>query len=165
MTSHEKSQLLELRTDVVRPEWIDYNGHMNVAYYVLAFDYATDAFLDHIGLSREFKESVNSTTFALDMNVSYKREVLEGDPLRFTTQLIDVDEKRLHFFHQMFHATEGYLSATNEVLSVHVDLDTRRISPMPDALSQRVGAVWKQHRDLPKPEAVGRTLGIRRKTT
>jgi len=165
VTSHEEPHLLELRTDVVRPEWIDYNGHMNVAYYVLAFDYATDAFLDHIGLSREFKESVNSTTFALDMNVSYKREVLEGDPLRFTTQLIDVDEKRLHFFHQMFHATEGYLSATNEVLSVHVDLDTRRIAPMPDALRQRVGAVWDLHRNLPKPDAVGRTLGIRRKTT
>ena len=165
MTSPENSPLLELRTDVVRPEWIDYNGHMNVAYYVLAFDYATDAFMHHIGLSREYKESVNSTTFALDMNVSYKREVLEGDPLRFTTQLIDVDEKRLHFFHQMFHATEGYLSATNEVLSVHVDLDTRRIAPMPDALGQRVGAVWDQHRVLPKPDAVGRTMGIRRKTT
>ncbi|MBL4721121.1 MAG: thioesterase family protein [Alphaproteobacteria bacterium] len=165
MSQPSKTKLLELRTDTVRPEWIDYNGHMNVAYYVLAFDYATDAFLDYIGLTREFKESVNSTTFALDMNVSYKREVLEGDPLRFTTQLVDADEKRLHFFHQMFHATEGYLAATNEVLSVHVDLDSRRIAPMPDALRQRVDALWRLHRDLPRPEPVGRTMGIRRKAS
>lgn len=164
MTQDSNSQLLELHTDTVRPEWIDHNGHMNVAYYVLAFDYATDAFLDHIGLTRDLKKSINSTTFALDVNVSYKREVLEGDPLRFTTQLIDVDEKTLHFFHQMFHAVDGYLAATYEVLSVHVDLNTRRVASMPDDLRHRVETLRMGHQNLATPDAVGRTLGIRRKT-
>ncbi len=99
MSQTKNSQLLELHTDTVLPEWIDNNGHMNVAYYCLACDDVTDAFLDYIGLTRDLKKTVNSTTFALDVNVSYKREVREGDPLRFTTQLIDADEKRLHFFH------------------------------------------------------------------
>ena len=156
------SALLELRTDTVRPEWIDYNGHMNVAYYVLAFDFATDAFLNHIGLTRDLKESVNSTTFALDMNVSYKREVVEGDPLRFTTQMIDADQKRLHFFHQMFHGEDGYLAATNEVLSVHVNLNTRRVAPMPDTLWRRVETLRAEHRTLATPDAIGRNMGIRR---
>jgi acyl-CoA thioester hydrolase len=164
MTQDRKPQLLEIHTDIVRPEWIDYNGHMNVAYYVLAFDYATDAFLDYIGLTRDLKLVGNSTTFALDVNVSYKREVLEGDPLRFTTQLIDADEKRLHFFHQMFHADDGYLAATYEVLSVHVDLNTRRIAPMPDDLRHRVETLRMDHQNLATPDAVGRKLGIRRKT-
>ena len=158
------SALLELRTDTVRPEWIDDNGHMNVAYYVLAFDFATDAFLNHIGLTRDLKESVNSTTFALDMNVSYKREVLDGDPLRFTTQLIDADQKRLHFFHQMLHATDGYLAATNEVLSVHVDLNTRRVAPMPNDLWRRVKSLRAEHQTLAAPDGIGRTMGIRRKS-
>ena len=164
MSQTKNSQLLELHTDTVLPEWIDNNGHMNVAYYVLAFDYVTDAFLDYIGLTRDLKKTVNSTTFALDVNVSYKREVLEGDPLRFTTQLIDADEKRLHFFHQMFHATDGYLAATYEVLSVHVNLNTRRITPMPDELRHRVEMLRDKHQILAKPDAVGRKLGIRRKS-
>ena len=83
---------LELHTSTVLPEWIDYNGHMNVAYYVLAFDHATDAFLDYLGLDHAYKARANVTTFVADMNVTYVREVVEGDPLRFTTQLLEHDE-------------------------------------------------------------------------
>ena len=71
---------LQLHESVVQPEWIDYNGHMNVAFYVLAFDHATDAFLDHIGLDHRYKNEANCTTFVVDMNVCYLGEVLEGDP-------------------------------------------------------------------------------------
>ena len=111
---------LQLHESVVLPDWIDYNGHMNVAFYVLAFDQATDAFLDHIGLDHGYKNEANCTTFVVDMNVCYLGEVLEGDPLRFTTQLINSDEKRLHYFHRMYHAEKGYLAATNELMTVHI---------------------------------------------
>ncbi len=156
---------LELHQDIVRPEWIDYNGHMNVAYYVLAFDLATDAFLDHIGLDHAYKNEANCTTFVVDMNVCYLGEVLEGDQLRFSTQLINADEKRLHYFHRMYHADKGYLAATNELMTVHISLETRRVAPMRNDIQQRIATLRDSHAILPMPEQAGRLIAIRSKTT
>lgn len=155
---------LELHHDVVRPEWIDYNGHMNVAYYVLAFDLATDAFLDHIGLDHAYKNEANCTTFVVDMNVCYLGEVLEGDKLRFSTQLLNADEKRLHYFHRMYHAEKGYLAATNELMTVHISLETRRVAPMRDSIRKRIDTLRKSHSILPMPEQAGRLIAIRSKS-
>ncbi len=157
------SQPLELHTGIVLPEWIDYNGHMNVAYYVLAFDLATDAFLDYVGLDQAYKKDANCTTFVVDMNVSYKGEVLEGDPLRFTTQVLNADEKRLHYFHCMYHAEKGYLAATNEIMTVHISLATRRVAPMRDDVLRRVEAIRDRHGLLPAPEQAGRMIAIKSK--
>ena len=74
---------LQIYRDKVRPEWIDHNGHMNVAYYVLGFDYATDAFFDYLGLGQSYLQRANGSTFAVEMNVSYVREVHEGDRVVF----------------------------------------------------------------------------------
>jgi acyl-CoA thioester hydrolase len=95
---------LQIYRDKVRPEWIDHNGHMNVAYYVLGFDYATDAFFDYLGLGQSYLQRANGSTFAVEMNVSYVREVHEGDPLVFRTWLLGHDHKRLHYYHEMYHA-------------------------------------------------------------
>jgi len=154
---------LQLHTESVRPEWIDYNGHMNVAYYVLAFDHATDAFLDYLGLDQDYKAKANVTTFVGDMNVTYKQEVMEGDPLRFTTQLLEFDEKKFRYFHCMYHATEGYLAATNELISLHIDLETRRVGPMGGEILLQLQKVAEAHAKLPVPDGVGRVLGMRRK--
>lgn len=158
-----ENEPLQLHESVVRPEWIDYNGHMNVAYYVLAFDHATDAFLDHIGLDHGYKKEANCTTFVVDMNVCYVGEVLEGDPLRFTTQLIHSDEKRLHYFHRMYHAEKGYLAATNELMTVHISLESRRVAPMREDIQARIKTIRQRHALLPFPEQAGRLIGIRSK--
>jgi acyl-CoA thioester hydrolase len=150
-------------TGVVLPEWIDDNNHMNVAYYVLAFDYATDALFDFLKLTRAFKDANNVSTFAVDMNVSYKRELKEGEPLRIETRLVDFSDKALHYFHEMYHGEEGYLSATNEVLSMHMDMSIRRIAPMADDIQDWVKKVHAAHAALALPAVVGRSLGIRRK--
>ena len=160
-----KSSPLQLHESVVLPEWIDYNGHMNVAFYVLAFDHATDAFLDHIGLDHGYKKEANCTTFVVDMNVCYLGEVLEGDPLRFTTHLINSDEKRLHYFHRMYHAEKGYLAATNELMTVHISLKSRRVAPMREDIQQRVTTIKESHAHLPSPEQAGRQIAIRPKST
>ncbi len=76
---------LELHHETVRPEWIDYNGHMNVAYYVLAFDLATDSFFDFLGLDEAYRETSGNSTFAVEAHITYQRELAEGDPLRFAT--------------------------------------------------------------------------------
>ncbi len=154
---------LAVHTDIVRPEWIDYNGHMNVAFYVLAFDYATDAFFDHIGLGEGYKNKYNFSTFTLEGHITYDREVLEGDPLAFKTYLLDYDEKRIHYFHEMYHATEGYLAATNELITMHIDMSKRRSAPFAPEMLDRLEAVMQVHKDLPRPEKVGRTIGIRRR--
>lgn len=154
---------LEIHTAVVLPEWIDYNGHMNVAYYVLAFDYATDAFLDYMGLDRAYKAKANVTTFVADMNVTYVQEVVEGDPLRFTTQLLDFDTKKFRFFHCMYHAEKGYLAATNELLSLHIDLSTRRVGSMGEQLTQKLQNIMNSHGEIPVPEGAGRILGMRKR--
>ncbi|MEM9682746.1 MAG: thioesterase family protein [Pseudomonadota bacterium] len=154
---------LELHTGTVLPEWIDYNGHMNVAYYVLAFDYATDAFLDYLGLDHAYKAKVNVTTFVADMNVTYVQEVFEGDPMRFTTQLLEFDDKKFRYFHCMYHAEKGYLAATNELLSLHIDLTTRRVGAMADPILEKLQAVYDVHSAAEAPAGAGRLLGMRRR--
>lgn len=154
---------LQLHTESVIPEWIDYNGHMNVAYYVLAFDHATDAFLDYLGLDHDYKAKANVTTFVGDMNVTYVREVVEGDPLRFTTQLLEFDAKKFRYFHCMYHAADGFLAATNELLSLHIDLSERRVGPMAPIILGRLQDILTAHAALPMPEGAGRILGMRRR--
>lgn len=154
---------LELYRDEVRPEWIDYNGHMNVAYYVLAFDYATDAFFDHIGLDDSYRAKSANSTFAVEAHLTYQREVAEGDPLRFTTQLLGFDDKRLHFVHRMYHAGEGFLAATSEWLSLHIDLRVRRVSILPESIKTRLAEIMDSHERLPRPPEAGRVINCPRR--
>jgi acyl-CoA thioester hydrolase len=154
---------IDIHREVVRPEWIDYNGHMNVAYYVLAFDHATDRFFDLIDLGADYVKRENNSSFVLETHVTYQQEVKEGDPLRFTFQLIDADEKRLHYYFEMFHADAGFRAATSEQLALHVDLDTRRAAPFPAELLARVKAVRSAHAGLPLPEGAGRSIALRRR--
>ena len=111
------AQVLCLYHGRVQAEWIDYNGHMNLAYYVLAFDYATDAFLDYLGLTEEFRARRQASTFAAEIHVNYLRELHRGDNFRISTQLLGYDHKRIHYFHRLYHAGEGWLAATNELRS------------------------------------------------
>ncbi len=146
--------------DVVRPEWIDDNGHFNMGYYLVAFDLATDAWLDHIGLSASERARSGVTTFTLESHVNYLRELREGAPLRFTTRLLAFDQKRIHYFHEMHHATEGFLAATNELMSLHVNLATRRAAPMAAGVLARLADVLSLHETLPVPSQVGRRIGL-----
>lgn len=151
---------LQIYRDRVRPEWIDYNGHMNVAYYVLAFDYATDAFFDYLRLGKDYLKQANCSTFAVEMNVSYVREVHEGDPLAFRTWLLGHDAKRLHYYHEMYHADEGWLAAGCELMSLHIDMSVRRTAPFPDDVKSWLGEVAAAHTAIPAPERVGRKITV-----
>ncbi|HYE91155.1 MAG TPA: thioesterase family protein [Terriglobales bacterium] len=151
--------------DVVRGEWIDHNRHMNMGYYVVVFDLATDEFFRWIGLDAAHRDAHGVTTFCLEAHVTYHREVREGDPLRFTTQLLAHDAKRLHYIHAMYHATEGYLAATNELMSLHVDLATRRGASMASGVLARLAAVQAAHDRLPRPPQVGRVMGLAARPT
>src|SRR5258708_660269 len=125
-------QPLDLYRGPVQPEWIDYNGHMNIAYYVVAFDRATDKLFDRFDLGRDYVARTNCSAFVLEMHIGYERELKRGDPLRISAQLIDADAKRLHLFHAMYHAESGVCAATIEMLLLHVDLGSRRSAPFPE---------------------------------
>ena len=146
--------------DVVRPQWIDHNGHMNMGYYLVVFDFATDAWFGHVGLDQEHRARHAITTFCLETHATYHREVREGDPLRFVTRLIDHDAKRLHYFHEMYHAEQGYLAATNELLSLHVSQTTRRAAPMAEAVLARLAQIKTAHARLAAAPQVGRVIGL-----
>ncbi len=153
---------LELYQESVQPDWIDYNGHMNVAYYVLAFDHACDAFLDYIGMDEAYRARTGGTTFAVEAHVTYQNELAEGNLMRFTTQLLGYDEKRIHYILKMYHAEEGYVAATTEWLSVHVDLEARRVVPMPEEITSRLAAIHATHQELPWPSEAGRAVSLSR---
>lgn len=151
--------------DVVRPEWIDHNQHMNMGYYLVVFDFATDAWLDFVGLTREHRRRHDVTTFCLEGHITYHREVGAGAPLRFTTRLLGFDAKRIHYFHEMHHADEGYLASTNELMSVHVSRETRRSAPMAPEILERLAAIKRAHEALPPAPQVGRVMGLAARPT
>ena len=146
--------------DLVRPEWIDHNGHMNMGYYLVVFDFATDEFFRWVGLGEAHRTARKVTTFCLEAHVTYHREVRSGDPLRFTTHLLGHDAKRLHYIHAMYHATAGYLASTNELMSLHVDLATRRGAPMAEEITARLAAIQAAHDALERPPQAGRRIGL-----
>lgn len=144
----------------VRADWIDFNEHMNVAYYVLAFDLAIDALWLDFGITEEYVQAQRGSTFAVETHVLYQRELLLDDPYIVTSQILAFDQKRIHQFQRMYHATEGYLAATAEWMSLHVDIATRRVSPWPIDILQSIRRVASGQRELPYPEDAGRSMQI-----
>lgn len=153
---------LKLHKDLIVPEWIDYNGHMNVAYYVLVFDRATDDFFDFMGLTPEYRAAGNVSAFTAEMHVNYIREVKEGDEVYVTTQLLDYDAKRFHYFHRMYHAEQNYLAATSELLCLFVDMNQRRVTQMPPPILNRLAEIKQSHAKLPLPEQAGSVMRVKR---
>src|SRR5471030_1857420 len=154
---------LDVHRSVVKPEWVDWNGHMNVAYYVTAFDQASCAFMRNIGLGRNYVNNKLGMTFVLEMHITYDRELREGAPMLFKTQLLDCDAKRVHLFHEMYHAEEGYLAATNETIVMNIDYTTRKSGPFPLQATERPEKVWTVHKTVAKPAKSGRLMGLRKK--
>jgi len=146
--------------DRVRPEWVDQNHHMNMGYYLVVFDFATDAFFRHVGLDAPYRAAHGMTTFCLEAHLTYNREVRENDPLRFTTRLLAHDGKRLHYIHEMYHARESYLAATNELMTLHVSQQTRRAAEMAPDVRERLARIQAAHDALPRPPEAGRIMGL-----
>jgi len=146
----------------VKPEWIDHNGHMNVAFYVLAFDQATDQVYETWNLGLDYPDREQHSIFTIGMNVDYLSEAFQGDPLRVETQLIDMDHKRIHYLHSMYHATDNQLLARNECLCMNIDLATRRSASFPASVMALLNPLMVEHRQLTPPANVGRILQIRK---
>ena len=150
-------------TLTVRPEWIDGNGHMNVAYYLKAFDEGFDSAYLALGLGFDLIEKRGVSTMAAEMHITYQGELFEGDPIQVETQLIDFDRKRFHWFQAMRHGETGTLAATCEWLILFIDMTKRRVGEMPDDIFDLVGRVKAEHARLPAPPELGRRISLENK--
>src|SRR5512132_128675 len=147
--------------EVVRPEWVDYNGHMNVAFYVLVFDHATDAALDRLMLGEEeYRRQSGCSVFVGEMHVTYRREVLEGDELTVATRLLAGDDRCLVLFHEMSCPRFATPVAGNEVLCVHVDLGTRRSAPWPASATETLARALASQARASPPKQAGRSIRL-----
>ena len=148
-------------SSVMRVEdgWIDYNGHLNMAYYNVLFDRAVDEAYELLDIGQDYL-ATGYSTFTAEVHVRYLRELQAGDPVRVTFQLLGYDEKRLHYFEQLFHATEGWVSATSENMALHVDMTAKKTAPFPASKMRRIGKMLASHANLPRPEAAGRRIAM-----
>ncbi|MEM6933046.1 MAG: thioesterase family protein [Pseudomonadota bacterium] len=155
--------LIRTKTQSVREDWIDYNGHMNVAYYTMAFDKALDeVFDDWLGIGEEQARNDRMGPMALQSQIHYLDELKLGEDFACDFQILDADYKRIHFFTTMINLATGSEAATYESLSMNVDLEARRSAPYPDAAQARIKEMMASQADLPRPERAGATIGIRR---
>ncbi|MEM7668834.1 MAG: thioesterase family protein, partial [Pseudomonadota bacterium] len=148
----------------VRQDWIDYNGHMNVAYYTMAFDRALDEiFDDWLGVGADQAKELRMGPMALQSQIHYLDELKLGDTFACDFQILDADPKKIHFFTTMINLVSGAEAATYESLSMNVDLDARRSAPYPAPARARIEALLAAQADLPRPARAGARIGIRRK--
>ncbi len=138
----------------VRPEWIDYNGHLSEAYYVLVFGHATDSVMAQIGMTPEYLERTGTSLFTLEAHVRYLDQIPPGVSLRVQPSVIGMSAKTVWIWHEL-HA-EGRLRATEEILAVHVDTGAGRGTHFPPELGQRLTRLMVD----PPPEA-GRRIALR----
>ena len=151
------------REMTVEKEWIDYNGHMNMAYYNVLFDRGADEAFDLLGIGASYVRERRMSSFTAEIHVCYVRELHLGDRVNVSFQLVEHDEKRLHAYEEIRHA-EGWLAATAEILTLHVDMSGPEVTPFPPDILSRVGAMQEAHSALPRPERIGRSIAIRRKS-
>ena len=116
-----------LKTEKVVKEYTDYNNHLNVAFYVRIFDLAADVMLDNFNMGGESAKENKKTTFVAEMYTAYNQEVRLGEEVETHVTYVDHDKKRIHYRLSMYHKKKKYLAATNEVLSLYVDLSERKV--------------------------------------
>jgi acyl-CoA thioester hydrolase len=147
----------------IEPQWIDYNGHLNVAYYNVLFDRAIDEAYELIGLGPDYLKQHGHSTMVAETHVRYLRELGESDPVRVSVQLLDYDAKRFHLFEQLLHATENWVSASCETMTLHVDMTAKKVTPFPDSVLRLIDRMKVAHAVLPRPDGAGRSVGMPRK--
>lgn len=145
--------------EAVRPEWLDYNGHLNDASYAIVLTRAHELLLEHLGLSAGYRESHHAAMFTVEMHVRYLAEVAGGQTLTAATVVVEADRKRLRLHSELY--ADGELAATGECLYLHVDADAGRTTPLPEDRQARVDALLEAHAAQPRPPHLGLGVGAR----
>ncbi len=144
----------------IEPQWIDYNGHLNMAYYNVLFDRGIDQMWLELGIGPGYMKERNGSTFTAEAHVRYLREVHLGDPVQVSVYLLAADDKRIHTFEELRHATEGWISATSENMTLHVDMNARKTAPFPPDIASRIREVVAAHGAVARPDGIGRRIAM-----
>ena len=152
----------ESRMREVEKDWIDYNGHLNMAYYLVLFDRSVDDLFSALGIGAQYAATRRLTTYSVELHVCYVRELHLGDKVRCNARILDFDEKSFRIYQEMRHE-DGWLAATAETLSLHIDMNGPKATPFPPDILARIGAIHARHAALPVPKRAGRAIAIRRK--
>ncbi len=144
----------------VEPAWIDYNGHLNMAYYNVLFDRCVDEAYELLGCGLAYLQQTRHSTFTAEVHIRYLRELHADDPVRVSFQLLDYDLKRIHYFEELRHAEEGWLAATSENMTLHIDMTAKKTAPFPDFITARLARMKAAHAHLPVPDGVGRRIAM-----
>ncbi|EIK98626.1 hypothetical protein PMM47T1_01270 [Pseudomonas sp. M47T1] len=141
----------------VLEEWVDYNGHLRDAFYLLIFSYATDAFMTRIGIDPQRDQQ---SLFTLECHLNYLHEVKRGAAVEVRTQVIAHDQKRLHLYHDLLVCGQGITAAASEQMLLHVNLRGPQSAPFNEATVMQLGSIREQQSHLPTPPYCGRTIGL-----
>ena len=147
-------------TTQVHPDWVDYNGHLRDAFYLLIFSYATDALMDTLGLDSENRAASGHSLFTLELHLNYLHEVKLGAEVQVRTQLIAFDAKRLHLYHSLHLAGDEKELAGNEQMLLHVDLAGPHSAPFTEATLATLATISAEQADLARPALLGRVIGL-----
>jgi acyl-CoA thioester hydrolase len=147
-------------TTKIQPDWVDYNGHLRDAFYLLIFSYATDALMDTLGLDSENREASGHSLFTLELHLNYLHEVKLAANVEVHTQLIAFDAKRLHLYHSLHLAGDEQELAGNEQMLLHVDLAGPHSTPFTEVTLEKLIAISAEQTGLPKPALLGRVIGL-----
>jgi acyl-CoA thioester hydrolase len=147
----------------IEKDWIDYNGHLNMAYYNVLFDRCADEALDAMGIGADYAKERRLTIYTAEAHVCYVQELHLDHKVTVSFQLLDHDAKRVRAYQEIRHI-DGWLAATSETLSLHVDMAGPKVAPFPADVLTKIEAMSAAHAGLPMPERAGRSIGIRRKT-
>jgi acyl-CoA thioester hydrolase len=146
--------------DVVRPEWIDSNGHMNLACYVIAFDHATDKLYTALEIGDAYREASGFSCFTAETHTLYEREMLLGEKLVVRSLLLGADAKRVHYFHEMFHVDSGQRCAAQELMALHIDMRIRKVAPFPADRQAELQAAVLRWKPSELPKGAGRKIAM-----
>ncbi|KDB08292.1 hypothetical protein LIG30_0170 [Burkholderia sp. lig30] len=152
---------LTIYRDVVRPEWVDYNGHLRDAFYLLIYSFATDALLDRIGLDDAARKARRRSVYTLEAHINYLREIKEGQRVRVDARVLASDAKRMHLYLEMFADGIDAPVCASEQMLLHVDTrDGSKAAPFDADVSERIAALHALQRACPAPTHAGRVIGL-----
>ena len=141
-------------------EWVDFNGHLRDAFYLLLFSMASDNWMEVIGLDEAGRAATGHSLFTLEAHVNYLLEVKEGVAVEVRTQLLGHDAKRLHLYHSLHRVDDPTLLAGSEQMLLNVDMTLRRSAPFAASVLPRLQALAAQQRSLPAPKFAGRSIAL-----
>ena len=145
---------------VVKPEWVDYNGHMSDFWYGYLFGEAMDVLYRSVGIDDVYRKN-GRMFYTVESLAKHSGEAKVNEPLYVTTQVISVDDKRLHVFHRVHRAGDNQVIATGEQMHLHVDTAAARAAAIEGGLRAKLEAIRKAQAELPMPEEIGKPVGSR----